>query len=154
MIIRRATPRDARAASNVLRRSIEELCVADHRDDPALKEAWLANKTQQTVRRWIADPAGRVLVAEVDGSVAGVAAVRADGEIVLNYVAPEARFTGVSKALLAAIESYLLDEGVKEARLSSTLTARRFYLEAGYREAEEEQISPGLDGQPMEKALG
>jgi len=36
MEIRDAVPSDARAACEVLRRSITELCVADHRNEPAI----------------------------------------------------------------------------------------------------------------------
>jgi hypothetical protein len=45
MRIRNAVPEDAAAACEVMRRSIAELCVADHRNDPAILERWLANKT-------------------------------------------------------------------------------------------------------------
>ena len=37
--IRDATPDDAEAACDVLRRSISELCVADHGNDPAILNA-------------------------------------------------------------------------------------------------------------------
>ena len=39
--IRIATSTDAFEACNVLRRSIVECCSLDHRDDPAILEAWL-----------------------------------------------------------------------------------------------------------------
>lgn len=37
----------------VIRRSVEELCQADHEGDPAILEHWLANKTPKQVRTWI-----------------------------------------------------------------------------------------------------
>ena len=43
--VRRADPRDAQAATDVLRRSITELCVLDHRGDADTLGKWLANKT-------------------------------------------------------------------------------------------------------------
>ena len=153
MNIRLASVEDAEAACHVLRRSIEELCEADHRNDPAFKQEWLANKTPQSLRQWITAPEGRVLVAEIDGRVAGVGAATMRGDITLNYVAPEARFRGVSKAMLAALEAYLRDQGASHARLSSTRTARSFYLAAGYSEAPEPQCAQGLACQPMVKAL-
>jgi hypothetical protein len=44
--IRDATPDDADAACDVLRRSISKLCVADHGNDPAILNAWLGNKQE------------------------------------------------------------------------------------------------------------
>ena len=54
------------------------------------------------------------------------------GEITLNYVSPDARFRGVSKALLAALEARARELGNDVCTLASTETARRFYLAAGY----------------------
>jgi len=47
--IRDAAPDDAVAACRVLRESISRLCVADHRNDPAILNAWLANKQPEIV---------------------------------------------------------------------------------------------------------
>src|SRR5690349_17717078 len=100
--IRDALAQDADAACDVLRRSIVELCVADHRNESAILEAWLANKQPAIVASWIARPDNSVLVAEQDGMIVAVGSVTNGGEIQLNYVAPEARFRGVSRALLEA----------------------------------------------------
>jgi GNAT superfamily N-acetyltransferase len=89
------------------------------------------------VRRWIAAPDGHTFVA-VDGDVIlGVAALRSSGEITLNYVAPHARFRGVSKAMLRQLETTALEIGHTRCVLTSTATARRFYRAAGYREEPE-----------------
>jgi GNAT superfamily N-acetyltransferase len=56
------------------------------------------------------------------------------GEITLNYVAPEARFRGVSRVLLGALEARALARGNTRCRLVSTETAHRFYRSAGYRD--------------------
>jgi hypothetical protein len=45
MEIRDAVAEDAPAACQVIRRSIVELCVADHRNDPEVLARWLSNKT-------------------------------------------------------------------------------------------------------------
>lgn len=153
MTIRVAAPSDAEAVCDVLRRSIETLCVADHEDDPDLKRDWLANKTPETVRRWIAAPDGCVLVAETDGRIAGAGAANTKGEITLNYVAPEARFRGISKAMVAALEAWLIAQGASTSRLSSTTTAHRFYLSAGYTNAQDCGLSGPLSCRPMTKTL-
>src|SRR5688572_25941696 len=130
MLVRPAIPDDAEAACAVLRRSIAELCEADHRGDKTLLDRWLANKTPETVAGWIA--ASHTFVAELDGRLAGVAAVTRSGRITLNYVAPDARFRGVSKALVSALESTAAAMGCAACRLESTRTAERFYKSLGY----------------------
>lgn len=94
---------DAAAACEVMRRSITELCAADHGNDPAVIGRQLANKTPDVVAGWIAKPRNSVLLAVEGPAVIGVGAVTDDGEITLNYVSPDARFRGVSRTLLAAL---------------------------------------------------
>jgi GNAT superfamily N-acetyltransferase len=129
MLIRVARAEDADAAADVVRRSITELCGLDHQGDASTLSMWLGNKTSDNMRRWIADHT--VLVAIEDERIAGVAALRADGQVLLNYVAPEARFRGVSKALMRAIEALASGRGLEWLILDSTATALRFYLAAG-----------------------
>jgi hypothetical protein len=99
MKIRDAAPEDASAACEVMRRSIAELCSADHHDDPGVLERWLSNKTPQIFRSWIR-PDNALLVAVEDSHILAVGCVNDAGEITLNYVSPDARFRGVSSALL------------------------------------------------------
>ena len=56
------------------------------------------------------------------------------GEITLNYVSPDARFRGVSRALLGALEARAVARGNTRCTLTSTETARRFYHAVGYTE--------------------
>jgi GNAT superfamily N-acetyltransferase len=130
--VRTAEPKDAAAACEVLRRSITELCEADHRNDEAFLARWLANKTPENVTSWMAN--GPMFVAEDAGRIVGVAALSKTGHVTLNYVAPEARFKGVSKALLSAVERRAGELGCTMCTLQSTKTAERFYRAAGYGE--------------------
>jgi len=132
MQIRRATAEDADAACRILRRSIAELCDADHRGDAETLAQWLANKTPDNMRRWIAQT--HVFVAAEGEKLLGVGAINDAGEIMLNYVAPEARFRGVSKTMLTRLEACAGALSLSTVRLQSTATARRFYLAAGYRD--------------------
>ena len=118
-----------------MRRSIAELCNADHHDDPAIVGRWLANKTPENVKAWIEDEGNQVLVAVEGDDVLAVGAVRNDGEITLNYVSPDARFKGISRAMLAALERIARELGNGSCRLTSTETALRFYVSAGYEQA-------------------
>jgi GNAT superfamily N-acetyltransferase len=132
MEIRDAVAEDAPAACQVLRRSISQLCVADHRNDPAILMRWLNNKTPEIVASWIADPKASVLVAVERGMILAVGSVTDAGEITLNYVSPDARFRGVSRALLGALEARAIERGNLRCTLTSTETARRFYRANGY----------------------
>jgi GNAT superfamily N-acetyltransferase len=132
MEIRRARSGEAEAICIVMRRSIAELCVADHRNDPAILAAWLANKNPENVRRWIGRPDNNLLVATEGDAILAAGCVTDSGEITLNYVSPDARFRGVSKAMLAALEAMARERGAERCTLVSTETARRFYRSAGY----------------------
>lgn len=132
ILVRPGTAADAPSAITTLRRSIAELCAADHQDDPQALAGWLGNKTPETWARWIQRSDATVLVAEMSGRIVGVGMVDRHGEILLNYVHPEARFCGVSTAVLRALESTALAQGVLACRVDSTETARAFYVRRGY----------------------
>jgi N-acetylglutamate synthase-like GNAT family acetyltransferase len=135
MYMRQAKTEDAAAACAVLRRSITELCHADHGGDEILLGKWLSNKTVENVMRWILQT--HFVVAEEQETIVGVAAMNASGKITLNYVSPEARFHGVSKALMQQLESKARALGLIECMLETTQTALRFYQRLGYVKTEE-----------------
>jgi ribosomal protein S18 acetylase RimI-like enzyme len=154
MEIRDALPADAAAACAVLRRSIGELCVADHGNDPAILRCWLANKTPEIVASWIARPDSSMMLAVEGGTVLAVGGVTDAGEITLLYVSPDARFRGLSRAMLRALEARASERGNVRCALVSTETARRFYREAGYVEDGPPQGKFGTSGSyPMAKSL-
>jgi GNAT superfamily N-acetyltransferase len=130
MNTRRARIEDAAEACVVLRRSIAELCHLDHGGDGVMLARWLSNKTVENVRRWIGE--SHVFVAEEAERILGVAAMNGAGTITLNYVSPDARFRGVSKALVRRLEDQARALGLAECRLESTKTALRFYQDLGY----------------------
>jgi GNAT superfamily N-acetyltransferase len=154
MEIRDATAADADAACLVMRRSIAELCVADHRNDKTMLAQWLGNKTPEILVSWIAQLGNSVLVAVEDGDILAVGAVTDTGNITLNYVSPEARFRGVSRGMLGALEARAVERGNTRCTLTSTETARRFYRANGY--AEDGQPAGNLatgSGSPMSRVL-
>jgi len=148
--VRPAVLADAEAMSDLLIASITALCVEDHQNRAEVVVPWLANKTPEGVRSWFASPDGRLFVAEHDGVIAAAGGINAKREIVLNYVSPEHRFVGASSALLAAMEAAL---GPGEARLSSTVTAHRFYLSRGWTDAGAIEPYAGMIAYPMRKLL-
>ncbi len=153
MIIREARVQEAEAICTLLRRSITELCTLDHGGDPAILTRWMGNKTPELLREWIADPTGSFFVAEEGTALLAIGSVQNDGGISLNYVAPEARFRGISRAMVTALEARAKKCGATICTLSSTQTARRFYLSCGYTE---QPAVPGFFGPllyPMQKDL-
>ena len=154
LVIRDGTREDAIAGCEVMRRSIAELCGADHHNDAAILERWLRNKTPEHFHAWITQPGNSLMVAVEDDRILAVGSVTDKGEITLNYVSPDARFRGVSTAMLGALERRAAHRGCTECNLKSTQTARRFYLANGY-----EEIGPptgpfgAVSGYPMLKTL-
>jgi hypothetical protein len=123
MRVRNATSDDGPAACEVMRRSIAELCVADHRNDPAILARWLSNKTPEIFCEWIRR-GNSLMVAVKHERILAVGCVTDAGEITLNYVSP--------KSLLEALERRAIELGNNRFQLESTETARRFYLARGY----------------------
>ena len=132
MHIRDAVANDAEAACQVMRRSIAELCVADHGNDPIILQRWLGNKTRECFMSWLNQPGNSLLVAVGDGKILAVGSVTDAGKITLNYVSPDARFRGVSRGMLGALEARAAERGNIRCTLTSTETARRFYNANGY----------------------
>jgi GNAT superfamily N-acetyltransferase len=93
---------------------------------------WLSNKTPENVTSRIARLDNSLLVAVEHGTILAVGSVTHAGEITLNYVSPDARFRGISRALLAALEARAFERGNVRCTLTSTETARRFYNSNGY----------------------
>jgi GNAT superfamily N-acetyltransferase len=153
MPIRPARPEEAAAICAVVRASIIELCFEDHRGDPAILGAWLANKTPDNVVRWLANPVNLNLVAAEGDRVLAAGCVTTGGEIVLNYVSPTARFAGVSSALLAAMEDAARAHGASVCNLDSTTTAHRFYGGRGFSDRAPPVTKFGLTAWPMSKVL-
>lgn len=155
MRIRPATEEDAEQGALVLRRSISELCRRDHGNDPALLASWLANKTADNFREWVrAEDYICLVAAHDDGMILGVGLMSKAGEVRLNYVSPDTRFTGVSTALIGALETQAAMFGAARLTLNSTATARQFYLARGFQDAGEPQTGRLKDNiYPMTKLL-
>ena len=133
--IRIAASTDAEAACTVLRRSIKECCELDHKNDPAILDAWLGNKTPQMVANWFSSPTNFSLVAISEGAVVGVALLTGAGKLALCYLLPEARRKGIGKALLTRVEEQACSWGVKALQLHSTASGKDFFAQRGYTDA-------------------
>ncbi|MDP1668377.1 GNAT family N-acetyltransferase [Phaeovulum sp.] len=158
MRVRPAAVADAQVASAVLVASITELSDADHHSNAGVLGSWLADKTPAALAARIAS--GGVFVAEVAGQLVGVGEFSlaglspGRGKITLNYVAPAARFRGISRAMLLRLEAELAARGCTEGLLTATATATRFYLAAGWRPGGPPRQGRWIFGHPMRKRLG
>lgn len=130
--IRIASSTDAFAACQVLRRSIAECCVRDHRNDATILEAWLGNKTPQMVANWFTSDTNFSAVAVEAGEIVGVALLTRAGKLALCYLLPEARGRGIGAALLQRMEAQAIEWDIKALQLHSTATAEAFYARHGY----------------------
>lgn len=155
LTVRVATEDDAESAVDVIRRSISELCTADHRDDPEALADWLANKTVPNFRRWQASPGQYTVVAEVDGTLCGVGMLSADGEVRLCYVHPRFTRRGAGGGLIRAMETHADGLGLTRLHLDATVSAMRFYEAMGFRESSPSTaVSDGSESHPYEKQIG
>jgi GNAT superfamily N-acetyltransferase len=135
LTVRQAQPKDAEAAVEVVRRSITELCTADHRRDAETIAKWLSNKTVQHFVSWMSNEDNFFVVGEMSGGVLGVGLLNRSGEINLLYLAPNAQRQGMGKAIHAALEEKARAWGLQELKLDSTALACPFYEKLGYRSA-------------------
>ncbi|WP_067832581.1 GNAT family N-acetyltransferase [Actinomadura kijaniata] len=131
VLVRPAAHRDAARIAELL----------DRLGHPATAEEVRARLTY-----WLGDPHSALLVAEVDGGVAGFAALHASpliertarrGRLVAIAVDGDARGRGVGRALMEAVETAArrLDCHDLEAAGARTRTgARRFYTALGFEE--------------------
>ena len=133
MIIRAAERADASAAVDVVRRSIVELCAADHKGDAETLATWLKNKTTDHFVQWIANENNYFAIAADQHEVLGVGIVNRSGEVSLMYLAPHAVRRGLGRALYAALEAKARAWGLERLRLESTTGARPFYEALGFR---------------------
>lgn len=152
--VRSATSADAPGVCDVMRRSISELCLADHNSDPERLEAWLQNKTLASTEAWLAS-ADLFAVVACDGQgVCGFGAISRDGEVLFCYVDPRVRFQRVSTMMLEELERAARSWDLRSVRLTSTITAQRFYRSRGYITAGDAKVVfDAIKGIPMTKQL-
>jgi len=131
--VRPAEQRDADAAIDVVRRSIAELCVTDHRNDVETLALWLANKTPQNFLAWLSNVDNFCVVVESSDRLLGVGVLQRGGEILLFYLAPGAQRQGLGKLVHAALEEKAGQWELTSLHLDSTALACPFYEALGYR---------------------
>ena len=130
--IRSTLRSDAAAVCNLLRDSILESCLQDHKNDPAILSAWLGNKNADTVGAWLVSPSNYSLVAEVNREIVGIGLLTSKGKIALLYVSPRVQQSGIGKRLLSALEQQASAWKLPMVQIASTTTAQTFFLQQHY----------------------
>jgi hypothetical protein len=151
--IRSATPADAAAACEALRRSIAECCKEDHKDDENILAAWLGNKNSSMVATWFSSAANYALIATYGGEVVGVALLTRGGKIALCHVTPEILYRGAGKDLLRGLERQAMEWGLPWVKVLSTASAREFYARNGFIGCGDGTSAYGTAGYKMIKQL-
>jgi GNAT superfamily N-acetyltransferase len=116
----------------IIRRSILELCSEDHGNDEGAIQEWMTNKTVESWKAWLHSCRSKLLVGEIDGVLAGVGMISGKGEVLLLYVDPKYRLSGISKSILFSLEGTAKAWGCGSIFLESTRAAYRFYRDRGY----------------------
>jgi GNAT superfamily N-acetyltransferase len=130
--VRPAQPQDADAAVDVSRRSITELCTADHQGDAETLANWLANKTTQHFLAWLACDDNYCVVAEDSECLLGVGMLGRNGKIRALYLRPGAQRRGIGTAIYRAMEEKARAWKVRRLFLESTTAACAFYESMGF----------------------
>lgn len=120
----------------IRRASITELCYADHAGEVEALDEWANNKTLDNMLTLIESADCHMIVAKLNGEIAGMGSVNQQGRILMNYIDPAFRFKGVSKAIMAALEDYVRAGGLQQASLESSKTALEFYQSCGWEVSE------------------
>ncbi|MGY1631032.1 GNAT family N-acetyltransferase [Geodermatophilus sp. SYSU D01186] len=153
VVVRRARPADAAELAAVSRAAIEGSAAGHY--TPAQLAAWAARRSDAAHARFVETTT--VLVAEVDGVVAGFASVALSpvdalvaGEVDQLYVAPSAGGRGVARALLTAVESVARTAGLASLVTHASWRAAPVFERMGFRQVAVESVT--LDGETLTRA--
>jgi putative acetyltransferase len=128
LVIRAATPDDMLAISALVQHTVR---ISNSRDyPPQAVELIVANFAPAKVGQRMAER--DVFVCQKGGRIVGTIALGGD-RLRSLFVDPELQHGGIGARLVAHLEAHAHKRGVRELKLSSSLTARAFYERLGYR---------------------
>lgn len=148
-----ATPGEGAAIALLMQQAIRQGGVADHHGDPAVVDAWTANKHQEQIEHWISDPALYVSLGFHRERPVAVGLAAVTGEICQCVVQPEHWRRGLGRALMGDLEQTLRNARCQRAMLYSTRSAEGFFRRLGYTACGPCTVFHGLHLQPMQKSL-
>ena len=143
----------AQQVCDVIKQSIQVLCVSDHKNDSDIIDSWLSNKTVSNCRSWIESKQNKSFVMIEEGVVSGISMIGSNGYIYLCYVHPDKVGFGIGKSLLSACETQAFEWSLSEITVDSTLTAKSFYESQGFHKNGEPFLEQNLWSYPLVKKL-
>jgi len=151
--LRPMLPADVPLLAEIFRASIEELTAEDY--SQAQQEAWASAADDE--EEFAEKLAGELtLVATLDGSVVGFAALADNNRIDMLYVHPAAAGQGAAALLIDALEKLAAGRGTKELSVDASDAARGFFEKRGFRAETRNTVALGgewLANTTMKKTL-
>lgn len=152
MRIRLATPADAEAIS-VLIRGVSGFFTL--RPDGAGTEAFLATVSADAIRGYLSSPDYVYRVAEEDGALIGVVAIRGNAHLYHLFVAPNGHRRGLARRLWTeAMEAALRAGNPGEFTVNSSIYAIPVYERFGFVPTGPRVEANGIAYLPMRLVLG
>jgi len=138
--LRPLLPADTPLLREILRDSIEELTADDYTE--AQQEAWasVADDEKEFGKRLAGE---LTLVATLEGSPVGFAALAGKDKIDMLYVHPAAAGQGVGAMLIDALEKLAGSRGAAKLIVDASDSARGFFEKRGYVAQQRNSISVG-----------
>jgi N-acetylglutamate synthase-like GNAT family acetyltransferase len=126
--IRRASPDDAPAISEIILAALRETNARDYAPQiiARVEESFTPSRVEELIRT------RKVLVALAGERIIGTASL--EGEWIRTvFVAPDAQGKGVGRRLMARIEDLARHAGLATLQVPATVTAERFYSKLGFK---------------------
>jgi len=153
LALRPFLPADAPLLAEIFRASIAELTEDDY--NPAQQEAWASAAADEEA---FAEQLGArlTLIATLDGSPVGFAALEGAHTIAMLYVHPAMAGQGVARMLYEALEKLAASRGAAYLTVEASDTAREFFAHRGFTAQQRNTVSAGnewLANTTMKKTL-
>jgi putative acetyltransferase len=144
---------DAPMLAAIFRASIEELTEEDY--NPAQQEAWASAADDEEA---FAEKLGKqlTLIATLDGSPVGFAALEGNQNIAMLYVHPAVAGQGVGTMLYDALEKLAAARGAAQLTVEASDSASGFFQKHGFTPEQRNTVSVGnewLTNTTMKKKL-
>ena len=153
MRIEKAKKEDLKEIYRVVRESIVQLCVADHHNNDEHISNWLKARSETEMGEFLFNGESQAFVCRTGSDISGMSHIKKNGEITLCYVHPQYLGQGIGQAVLSAAEKQALQWSIKEINLTSTSTAREFYIHHGFTQCKDPITCFGMPGYPLKKTI-
>ena len=130
--IRLATIDDTPEIANLLKSSVNSLCVDDYSVEQI--ETLVNYFNADFYREGIADNHRIIYVAEIDGEMVGFGSISEDARAICDlFVLPDYTRQGIASMLLNKLEQIALQKGTSKLWAMASLPAQPFYADHGFK---------------------